>query len=113
MLRKLWQDDAGAVLSAELILILTIAVLAMVVGLSSVAVALNTELNDLSSAFGNLNQTYAYTGFISVAGSGAPAKNKAQVASGRWDDDEDTCDLTPDCNLVCGYANSTKSEKNF
>ena len=106
MLRKLWQDDAGFVLSAELVLVLTIAVLAMIVGLSSVAVAINTELNDLSSAFGNISQTYAYTGFKSEEG-----KNKAMVKGTRWDDATDTCDLTTDCSLICGFATGTTSEK--
>ncbi len=106
MLRKLWQDDAGFVLSAELVLILTIAVLAMVVGLSSVAVAINTELNDLSSAFGNISQTYAFTGFTS-----AQSKDKAIVRGSRWDDATDDCDLTTDCSLICGFATGTTSEK--
>jgi len=106
MLRKLWQDDAGAVLSAELILVLTIAVLAMIVGLSSVAVALNTELNDLSSAFGNISQTYAYTGFKSEEG-----KDKSMVKGTRWDDATDTCDLTSDCALVCEFKTATTDEK--
>ena len=40
MLRQFWMDDAGAVISAELVLVLTIAVLAMIVGLSEVAAAI-------------------------------------------------------------------------
>ena len=37
-------DEAGVIISAELVLVLTIGVLAMIVGLSEVAVAINTEL---------------------------------------------------------------------
>ena len=47
MLNKLFRDESGVIISAELALVLTIAVLAMVVGLSEVAVAVNTELNDV------------------------------------------------------------------
>jgi len=112
MLRKLWQDDAGFVLSAELVLILTIAVLAMVVGLSSVAVAINTELNDLSSAFGNISQTFAFTGFKSTTGVGV-AKNKSRVAGTRWDDAGDDCDKTSSCDLICAYGGSVTDEKDF
>ena len=36
MLMKLWDDEAGLIVSAELALVLTIGVLAMVVGLSEV-----------------------------------------------------------------------------
>ena len=47
------------IISAELVLVLTIAVLAMVVGLSEVAVAVNNELNDISNAVGSLNQSFS------------------------------------------------------
>ena len=43
MLNKLFRDESGVIISAELALVLTIAVLAMVVGLSEVAVAVNTD----------------------------------------------------------------------
>ena len=36
MFRKLWNDEAGFVVSAELVLIATILVLGMIVGLSEV-----------------------------------------------------------------------------
>ena len=59
MLNKLFRDESGVIISAELALVLTIAVLAMVVGLSEVAVAVNTELNDISNAVGSLNQSFS------------------------------------------------------
>lgn len=43
---------------------LTVVVLAMIVGLSEVAISVNTELNDVSNTIGALNQSYAYTGFF-------------------------------------------------
>ncbi|HUQ70340.1 MAG TPA: hypothetical protein VM165_12495, partial [Planctomycetaceae bacterium] len=63
LVRTLWNDEAGVVISAELVLVLTVTVLAMVVGLSEVAVAVNTELNDLSNAFGALDQSFFFCGF--------------------------------------------------
>jgi len=62
-LQAIYNDEAGFVISAELVLVLTIAVLAMIVGLSEVAVAVNTELNDVSNAIGALNQSFEFTGF--------------------------------------------------
>lgn len=59
---NLWNDEAGFVISAELVLITTIAVLAMVVGLSEVAYGINQELEDTGSAFGSINQSYRYSG---------------------------------------------------
>jgi hypothetical protein len=65
---KLWNEEAGFVVSAELILISTIAVLAMIVGLSEVAYGVTQELEDTASAFGAINQSYRYTGLTGHAG---------------------------------------------
>ena len=103
MLRNFWNDEHGFVISAELVLVLTIGVLAMIVGLSEVAVAVNTELNDISNAIGSLNQTYGYTGF--TAGTAAD-KVKSVVAGSRFTDSADDCDLNTSCDLVCGVPKS-------
>lgn len=60
-LKTLWNDDAGFVLSSELMLIATIVVLAVIVGLSEVSRAINSELNDVARAFGAVNQGYHAT----------------------------------------------------
>lgn len=59
LLRNLWSDDAGLILSAELVIILTIAVLGMVVGLVNLQHALLGEFTDLGLAFQSLNQSYS------------------------------------------------------
>ena len=105
MLKKLWNDEAGLIISAELVLVLTIGVLAMVVGLSEVAVAVNTELNDVSNAIGALNQSYCYTGFAAFGN----CKVKSTVAGSSFHDAFDDCDLNTSCDLVAG-ANSNTSE---
>ena len=101
MLNKLFRDESGVIISAELALVLTIAVLAMVVGLSEVAVAVNTELNDLSNAIGALDQTYSYTGFGSLKLNGV---QKNAVAGAKFADSTDDCDTNTTCELVCGTA---------
>ena len=53
---QLLRDEAGYVLSAELVLIASIGVLSLVVGLSEVSTAINGELFDIGSAFARLNQ---------------------------------------------------------
>ena len=60
MLVSLFNDEAGFVVSAELILITTITVLGLVVGLSAVSSSINHELDDVASAFGSLNQNDRY-----------------------------------------------------
>ncbi len=108
MLKQFWNDDLGVIISAELVLVLTIAVLAMIVGLSEVAVAVNNELNDISNAVGHLNQTYRYTGFKANDGG---IKEKSSYAGSTWVDDFDDCDRNVSCELVCGASPSTTSEK--
>ena len=101
MLNKLFRDESGVIISAELALVLTIAVLAMVVGLSEVAVAVNTELNDISNAIGALDQSYSFTGFSSTKSS---SNGKNAVAGSKFADATDDCDSNTTCDLVCGTA---------
>ena len=65
MLRRLchlWNDDSGFVVSAELVLIATVVVLALVVGLSVVRTAITAELVDVANAFGSANQSFHFNG---------------------------------------------------
>ena len=59
---KLIDDEQGFVISAELVLVMTIAVLGMVVGLTAVRDSITQELNDISHAFGAVNQSYNVNG---------------------------------------------------
>ncbi|MBS0265407.1 MAG: hypothetical protein JSS02_25960, partial [Planctomycetes bacterium] len=69
MLKKLWNDEAGAIISAELILVATIVVLGSIVGLASLRDAIVTELADVGAAIGSLNQTFQFSNITSQAGS--------------------------------------------
>ena len=100
MLKNLWNDEAGVIISAELVLVLTIAVLAMVVGLSEVAVAVNTELNDISNAIGALNQSFAITGYHDLS-----PKQISFFNGSAFVDGHDDCDDNTTCDLVCGPPN--------
>lgn len=59
---RVMNDEAGFVVSAELVLVATIAILAMVVGLSEVSLSINSELEDVACAFGSINQSFQYKG---------------------------------------------------
>lgn len=109
MLRKLWTEECGAIISAELALVLTIVVLGVIVGLSEVAVAINTELNDISNAIGALDQSYGFTGFSS--GSGKPKSFSAGTT--HRDNGVDNCDLNNTCDIVVGVSNRNTNEGGF
>ena len=99
MVKNFLNDENGAIVSIELVLIITIAVLALIVGWSEVAVAVNNELNDISNAVGSLDQSFTFTSF---KGQGATGKTKSVYNGSRWDDSQDVCDGNSDCQLVCG-----------
>lgn len=63
-LLALWNDERGAVITAELIIVLTVLVTAMVAGFSALRNALVSEFADTGAAFGNLNQSFSYGGVI-------------------------------------------------
>ncbi len=84
MLKNLWNDEAGVIISAELVLVLTIAVLAMVVGLHAVAKAVTYELGDLGAAFGAINQSYTFDGFTN--------NNHSAWTGSAYLDESDDCD---------------------
>lgn len=80
-------DEAGFIVSAELILVATIAVLGMVVGLSEIALNIDNELEDVGSAFGAMNQTYCLKGTLG---------HQASASGTEFRDNIDFCDNTCD-----------------
>ena len=56
LLNKLWADDNGFIISAELVLVGTIVGLGMVVGLAELSSAVNNELSDVAQGFAACNQ---------------------------------------------------------
>jgi hypothetical protein len=93
IIAQLLNDEAGFIVSAELVLVATIGVLALTVGLSEVAFNINQELEDVGSAIGNINQSFSYNG---TAGS------KGQSSGSKYADQRDAGDC--DCDIVCSVA---------
>jgi hypothetical protein len=71
MIQQLWTDEAGVVVSAELVLVLTILVLGVLVGLTSVRDQVVQELADVGAAIARLNQSYSFSGVSGHHGSTA------------------------------------------
>ena len=115
MLRQLLNDENGVIISAELVLILTIVVLAVIVGLSELAVAANTELNDISNAIGAFNQSFGFTGFVGNGGGKLKAFTGGgfgrEVESGTtFIDTVDDCDLNTSCEIIVGASTGGTTE---
>lgn len=98
MLKKLLNDEAGFIVSAELVLIATLLVIGLIVGLSEVQHAVVQELNDVGDAIGNINQSYYYTGFSKTKtyGGGIAAYTRGSA----WVDTTDDCDDNQ-CDIAC------------
>jgi Flp pilus assembly pilin Flp len=100
MFRKLWKDEAGFIVSAELVLVATMLVIGMIVGLTVVRNQVVQELGDLGAALGMISQGYEYTGV-----SKADATTTFAVTDGSgWDDLIDECQ-----NVAAGDAGSDVS----
>lgn len=96
---KFWKEEAGVVLSAELVLVATILGIGVIVGLSELRSAVVEELNDISDSIGSLNQSYFFTGFGSsnAVGLGFPFFGqapfvKAATPGSSFVDVADQCD---------------------
>jgi hypothetical protein len=87
MLRALWNDEAGFVITSELLLIVTIMVIGLIVGFVAVRDAVVTELADVAAAIGALNQSYRFHGVTNTC-------SGTWTAGSTFVDAVDACDLT-------------------
>ncbi|MCC7420438.1 MAG: hypothetical protein IT428_09165 [Planctomycetaceae bacterium] len=96
MLKTLWLDEAGAILSAELVLIMTLLVIGMIVGLSELQDAVVNELNDVGEAIGALNQSFFFHGQSGVFN----GQVKSFTRGSFFVDRTDNCDGN-ECAISC------------
>lgn len=90
LLRDLWRDECGFILSTELLMIATIVVVGLMAGFVVLRDAALGELADVAGAVGGLNQSYCYPG---VWYSGvAHACGVAFTSGGSFWDRSDACD---------------------
>ena len=89
LLSRLWNDEAGFVVSTELALVATILVLGMVVGLTSVRDQIVQELADIGGMISQLNQSYS---FSAITGHHSSTAGSFGI------------DLVDSCDVSCGDA---------
>ena len=87
LMTSLLNDEAGFIVSAELVLVSTILVLGLIVGLSEVALNINNELEDVATAFNCVQQSYKVDGFKGHKGwtDGSRFRDTADFCSGEFD----------------------------
>ncbi len=87
MLQRLWNDEAGMVVSSELVFVTSIAAIGTIVGLSAARDGITSELADVGDAVTEYNQGYQVA---SVQGHGAA------LAGTQYLDNSDFCDNAAD-----------------
>lgn len=90
---QLLNDEAGFIVSAELVLVATILVIGMVVGLAEVSNGINEELEDVGSAFGSVNQSFRFAGL---------SGHKGWIVGSSFNDVSDFCDGQFDLSCDAG-----------
>ena len=60
LVRRLWADEAGFIISAELCLVATIVVIGLIVGLVTLRNQVVQELIAVGEAIGSINTSYAF-----------------------------------------------------
>ena len=68
LVRRLWADEAGFIISAELCLVATIVVIGLIVGLVTLRNQVVQELIAVGEAIGSINTSYAFTGLQTAHG---------------------------------------------
>jgi hypothetical protein len=96
---RLWKEETGAILSAEVMLVASILVIGVIAGLASLRDSVTTELADLAQALANVNQSYSFSG---VAG------HHSFSGGGQFVDNVDFCDVadlttfqSAKCVVIC------------
>jgi len=93
MFQELVHDENGFIISAELMLVITLMFCAAAVGWAAVRDALVNELNDVSHGIGAVSQSYSVTGFMKDKNCWKP---HAQCSGFGFNDDADECD----CKII-------------
>lgn len=61
-LKKFWNDEAGFVVTVEMILVATVLVIGLVAGLTVLRDSVLSELSDTAQAFGAVDQSFGVSG---------------------------------------------------
>jgi hypothetical protein len=86
MLKRLWLDEGGAILSTELILILVITVIGLITGLVALRDAVDLQLTDLAGAIAAIDPSYSWDGmmYVNAVPSSGIMASTAKVAGSKY-----------------------------
>ena len=107
LVTRLWNDEAGFVVSTELMIVATVLVIGMLVGLVSIREQIVQELADVAEAISEFDQSFS---FAAVSG------HSSSTAGADFVDALDYCDIadggaTPGTSSACVNVNLPEDEE--
>ncbi len=90
-LNRFWNDDAGFIVSAELLFLYTIAVLGLLTGMVAIRNAVIHEMVDVADSIGALDQSYTFTGLSGC---------KSQTAGSAFDNTTNAFNAVSNVNVT-------------
>ncbi|GIX03947.1 MAG: hypothetical protein KatS3mg113_0953 [Planctomycetaceae bacterium] len=93
LLTRFVQDEAGFLISSEMILIACLVILGSIVGLATVRDQVTTELADLGDAVSQLNQSYSFSS-LQFTFAFPNATVVGSIAGSSFNDQPDFCAAT-------------------
>lgn len=100
---RLLKDECGFIISAELILVVTLLIISAGVGFAVVKDSLATELNDISNAMGTFDQSFTINSLQAPIAGGGGAGFHSECSGFGFDDSSDQCD----CQVITLVAGNT------
>jgi hypothetical protein len=95
-IQQFLRDESGLVITAELIMIITIAVISLSAGWGAVASMLAEELEDVANSVGSLDQSFSYNGLS--------APGHATCSGGGFNDSNNTVNVSTSTNCNASVA---------
>jgi Flp pilus assembly pilin Flp len=71
LVSRFWMDDAGFVISTELVLVAVLLVLGLITGLATLRDQVVQELGDVAAAISEINQSFSFSGVTAHSSSTA------------------------------------------
>ena len=109
--QRLWHDEAGFVVSTELVLISTITVIGLIVGLTTVRDVVVIELADVADAISEIDQSYSYGQIKGHCGStaGVTFQDRADFCEDRRSQDDQNSRGGAQCITLCDDGRSDEN----
>ncbi len=89
LLSRLWADEAGFVVSSELVLIATVMVVGLLAGMTTVRDQVVQELGDVADMVSEIDQSYSYSSITA---------HTSSTAGSHFNDTRDNCDNDAELN---------------